>query len=84
MSLEQVKVLIVDDSEVASRFLAHIIESDPHLKVIGFARDGIEAMELLNTINPDVITMDISMPKLNGFDVTRKIMESKTWEARKP
>lgn len=77
MSLEnQVKVLIVDDSEVASRFLAHVIESDPKLKVIGFAKDGMEALEMLVTISPDVITMDISMPKLNGFDATRKIMQT--------
>jgi len=72
-----IKVLVVDDSEVASRFLQHVIESDPRLKVIGFASDGEEAVAMVEKTNPDVITMDISMPKLNGFDATRRIMEVK-------
>lgn len=74
---KQIKVLIVDDSTVASRFLAHVIESDPKIKVIGFAPDGEKALEMLTYMSPDVITMDISMPKLNGFDTTERIMRVK-------
>lgn len=71
-----IKVLIVDDSVVARRFLAEVIESDPKIKVIGFASDGVEALKCLEKMAPDVITMDISMPNLNGFDATRKIMQT--------
>ncbi|CRX39298.1 chemotaxis-specific protein-glutamate methyltransferase CheB [Estrella lausannensis] len=72
-----IKVLIVDDSTVASRFLAHVIESDPKIKVIGFAADGEKALDMLAYLTPDVITMDISMPRLDGFDTTERIMRIK-------
>lgn len=74
---KEIKVLIVDDSTVASRFLAHVIEQDPQIKVIGFAKDGEKALEMLNYLSPDVVTMDISMPRLNGFETTEKIMQTK-------
>ena len=68
-------VLVVDDSEVARRLLAGIINSDSELEVVGEAASGEEACELATRLQPDVITMDIHMPAMNGFQTTRKIME---------
>jgi len=72
-----IHVLIVDDSTVACQLLTHIIESDPQLKVVGYAKNGEQALKWLQTNSCDVITMDIHMPSINGFEVTQKIMESK-------
>ena len=72
-----IQVLIVDDSAVACELLRHILESDPGIKVARCVRDGAEALEALATTMPDVITMDIHMPGMNGFEVTRQIMETR-------
>ncbi|MEW6614367.1 MAG: chemotaxis response regulator protein-glutamate methylesterase [Thermodesulfobacteriota bacterium] len=71
-----IKVLIVDDSAVAREFLVHILGSDPELEVVDTARDGEEAVEAAMCLKPDVITMDIHMPKMNGFEATHRIMET--------
>ncbi len=71
------KVFIVDDSREARELLTHIIESDPELKVVGSAENGEQALQWLQTQSCNVITMDIQMPDLNGFEVTQRIMESK-------
>jgi two-component system chemotaxis response regulator CheB len=72
-----IKVLIADDSATAREYLAYIIDSDPDMQVIGTVRNGEEALEFLRHESPDVITMDINMPKMNGLEATRKIMEEK-------
>lgn len=77
MKKKIIKVFIIDDSRVAREFLTYIIESDPELKVVGSAESGELALQWLQTQTCDVITMDIHMPHLNGFEVTKKIMESK-------
>jgi len=71
-----IKVLIVEDSPVVQEFLAHILTSDPAIEVAGIANNGEEACEAVKQKRPDVITMDIHMPKLNGFEATRRIMET--------
>jgi two-component system chemotaxis response regulator CheB len=71
-----IKVLIVDDSPVVREFLVHILDSDPDIQVVGTAQDGEEALEAIARKRPDVITMDVHMPKLNGLDATRRIMET--------
>lgn len=76
MRKEKTKVLIVEDSESVQLLLRKIIEDDPQLEVIGIASNGKEALQFLETTPPDVITMDIMMPKMNGFDATRKIMST--------
>ncbi|MDO8803948.1 MAG: chemotaxis-specific protein-glutamate methyltransferase CheB [Elusimicrobiota bacterium] len=70
-----IKVLIVDDSRVAQEFLAHILASDPAVQIAGVANNGEEALEMVREKRPDVITMDIHMPGMDGFEVTRAIME---------
>lgn len=71
-----IKVLVVDDSQVARDLIVYMLGSDPDIRVIGTARDGREAIEEINRKKPDLITMDINMPNMNGLDATRKIMET--------
>jgi two-component system chemotaxis response regulator CheB len=70
------KVLVVDDSSFFRRRLTDILNSDPNLTVIDVAVDGIEAVEKAKLLKPDVITMDIEMPKLNGIDAVKQIMKN--------
>ncbi len=71
-----IKVLIVEDSKVVQEFLAHIFTSDPSIQVVGVADNGEEALDAVKQKRPDVITMDIHMPKVDGFEATRAIMET--------
>jgi two-component system, chemotaxis family, protein-glutamate methylesterase/glutaminase len=71
-----IRVLIVDDSLVVREFLQHILSSDPDIQVVGMARDGEEAVRLVHRIKPDVVTMDLHMPKMDGYQAIRKIMET--------
>lgn len=68
------KVLIVEDSIVCAEIIKHILESDPEIKVVGIARNGKEAIELVEILKPDIITMDIHMPEMNGLEATEYIM----------
>ena len=70
-----IRVLIVEDSKVIQEFLVHILTSDPSIQVVGIAGNGEEALEAAKQKRPDVITMDIHMPKVDGFEATRAIME---------
>lgn len=71
-----IKVLVVDDSGVARELIAHILSGDPNITVIGTAKDGVEAVEAVARLKPDVVTMDIIMPKMDGYKATRQIMET--------
>jgi two-component system chemotaxis response regulator CheB len=73
----KIKVLIVEDSTVARMLLVQILSDDPQIEVIGTAKDGLDAIALLNTKSPDVILMDIHMPEMDGFETTRRIMETR-------
>ena len=70
-----IKVLVVEDSPAVREFLLHVLGSDAEIQVVGTAKDGEEALEAVERLKPDVITMDIHMPILNGFEATRRIME---------
>jgi two-component system, chemotaxis family, protein-glutamate methylesterase/glutaminase len=71
-----VRVLIVEDSPVIRDFLAHIFDADSETRVVATACDGREALDAVETFKPDVVTMDINMPRMNGFEATRRIMET--------
>jgi two-component system, chemotaxis family, protein-glutamate methylesterase/glutaminase len=71
-----IRVLVVEDSPTVREFLIQILRSDPAIEVVGTAETGEEALEAVERLRPDIITMDIHMPKMNGFDATRRIMET--------
>ncbi len=67
-------VLLADDHEVVRQGLRLLLETEPDLDVVGEAKDGREAVELARESRPDVVVMDVAMPRLNGVDATREIM----------
>ncbi|MCS7008579.1 MAG: chemotaxis response regulator protein-glutamate methylesterase [Chthoniobacterales bacterium] len=69
------KVLVVDDSAVVRKVLGGILSTDPELEVIGAARDPFEAVEIIRRVKPDVITLDLEMPRMDGLEFLRRIME---------
>lgn len=69
-----VKVLVVDDSSFFRRRVSEIINQDPTLEVIDTAQNGREAVEKAMRLQPDVITMDIEMPVMDGISAVREIM----------
>jgi two-component system chemotaxis response regulator CheB len=71
-----VKVLIVDDSKTVSQYLEFILGNDSEIEIIGNVTDGEQAIDFVKKNKPDIITMDIDMPKMNGIEATRKIMAS--------
>lgn len=75
MSAAKTRVLVVDDSAFMRKALSMMLESDPHIKVVGNARNGKEGVELAKQLKPDVITMDIEMPEMDGLTALRIIME---------
>ena len=70
------RVLVVDDSPSVRALLVHILDADPGLSVVGCAFDGAQALEMATRLRPDVITMDLHMPHMDGFEATRRIMQS--------
>jgi two-component system chemotaxis response regulator CheB len=71
---QRVRVVIADDSLVAREMLSTILSSDPDIEVVGLANNGIDAVDLVERLRPDLVTMDIHMPKMNGLEATERIM----------
>lgn len=69
-----VKVLIVDDSAFMRYAISHHLEGNSQIQVVGTARNGVEALDLIPKLKPDVITMDIEMPQMDGISTLREIM----------
>ncbi|REL28864.1 chemotaxis response regulator protein-glutamate methylesterase [Thalassotalea euphylliae] len=72
--MKKIKVLIVDDSSVIRSILTEIISSDPALEVVGEAKDPYVAREQIKKLNPDVITLDVEMPKMDGITFLSNLM----------
>ena len=70
-----IRVLVVDDSSVARELLCHILSLDPDIEVMAAVKSGLEALKVISINKPDVITMDINMPGMDGYQTTRSIME---------
>ena len=69
-----INVLIVDDSPSSVEYIASVFRSDPEFSVIGTAANGAAGLEKIKRLKPDIISMDINMPDMDGFEVTRRIM----------
>ncbi len=68
------RVLVVDDSAFMRFSISQHLSSNPKLQVVGTARDGLEALELIPRLQPDVVTLDVEMPRLDGISTLRQIM----------
>jgi two-component system chemotaxis response regulator CheB len=69
-----IRVLIVEDSPTERGLLVHLLEEDPEIRVVGQAADGQQAVEMAARLQPDLITMDVVMPDMDGLEATRHIM----------
>lgn len=74
-NVRPVGVLVVDDSAFMRTALTRMIDSDPALHVVGTAQNGIEALERIPELKPDVVTLDVEMPRLNGLETLKRIMQ---------
>ena len=70
-----IRVLVAEDSRVARELIIRILQSDPGIEVVGTASNGEEALQAVRRLLPDVITMDINMPGIGGYEATRRILE---------
>ena len=72
--MTKIRTLVVDDSALMRRTLRHIVEQDPELELVGMARDGIDGLAKARELRPDVISMDINMPQMDGITSLQYIM----------
>lgn len=73
--MSKIRVLIVDDSAFMRRVIRQMLEDGGDVEVVGAARDGAEGVDMALSLKPDVITMDIEMPRMDGLEATERIME---------
>jgi two-component system chemotaxis response regulator CheB len=71
-----IRVLVVDDSAFMRKVISDIVDNDPHLEAVGKARDGRDALKKVAELNPDVVTLDIEMPGLDGLSALKEIMKT--------
>src|SRR5437016_7345687 len=71
--MEKIKVLIADDHRVVREGLAAILKTKDDIHIVGEAQDGMEAVEKVKTLVPDVVLMDVSMPRMGGVEAPRQI-----------
>ncbi|GGY39287.1 protein-glutamate methylesterase/protein-glutamine glutaminase [Parvularcula lutaonensis] len=69
-----IRVLIIDDSATMRGLMAHALQKDPGIEVVGYAGDAYGAREAIKTLNPDVVTLDIEMPRMDGLTFLEKLM----------
>ncbi len=74
MGIKKIKVLVVDDSMLMRELISSNIGKDPSIEVVGTAADPFDAMEKIEKLQPDVMTLDVEMPKMNGIDLLKKLM----------
>ena len=70
---ERIRVLVVDDSVVIRRLVTHALEQHPSVEVVGTAANGVIALQKIPQVNPDVLTLDIEMPEMDGLETLRRI-----------
>ena len=69
-----IRALVVDDSALMRRLLSEILSEDPEIEVVGTAPDPLVAREKIKALNPDVVTLDIEMPRLDGLSFLERVM----------
>ncbi|MEO5968930.1 MAG: chemotaxis response regulator protein-glutamate methylesterase [Bdellovibrionia bacterium] len=72
--MKQITVLVVDDSALMRKEIRGILESDSEIKVIGTSRNGVDALQQIAKLNPNVVTLDVNMPEMDGLTVLQHIM----------
>lgn len=72
---KKIRILVVDDSAFMRKMLVGTIASEPDLEVVGIAKDGVEALKLVEELKPDVVTLDIELPEIDGIACIAYIME---------
>jgi two-component system chemotaxis response regulator CheB len=70
-----IRVLIVDDSALVRALLTEIVRAQPDMEIVGAARDPYAARALIREMNPDVITLDVEMPRMNGLEFLARLMQ---------
>ena len=75
--MSRIRVLVVDDSAFMRVTLTRLLKQDPDLEVVGTARDGLDALEKVEALHPDVITLDVEMPRMNGLEFLARLMEER-------
>lgn len=70
-----IRVLVVDDSAFMRKVLTDLLNQDPELQVVGAARDGLDALDKVETLAPDVVTLDVEMPRLDGLSTLEELMK---------
>ena len=71
----QIRVLIIDDSAIARNTLSRILETDPEIEVVGTAPDALIGLKKIAECSPDVLTLDVEMPKMDGLEVLEKAVD---------
>ena len=69
-----IRVLVADDQELVREGLAMILAAQPDIDVVGEATDGVHAVAMAKELQPDVVLMDVRMPRLDGIDATRRVL----------
>ena len=73
---QKIRVLVVDDSKLIRDVLTAILNEQPDIEVVGAAADAFQARDLIKELNPDVITLDVEMPKMNGLEFLDRLMRA--------
>lgn len=75
--MEKIRVLLAEDHVVVRESIKQLLSREPDLEVVGEAGDGEQAVQMVNRLNPDVLVLDVAMPKVNGIEATKRIKQSK-------
>jgi two-component system, chemotaxis family, protein-glutamate methylesterase/glutaminase len=74
MAMERVRVLVVDDSALVRKLMTTMLACDPEIEVVGTAADPLIAREKIKQLNPDVLTLDVEMPHMDGLTFLENLM----------
>lgn len=74
--ISDVRIVLADDHQIFREGLRRLLESEPGFSVVGEAANGIEALELLRRVQPDILLLDLAMPRLSGLDTLRALIEA--------